>query len=153
SGFPTTSSLLAQARALLDGTKGFARSAGIFFPLSAAVDARSLPGVAASITTAASAFVMDVDPASSTVGERVPVVVALDAGDFLAGRDLLSLLPLPGRPLAKNRLYAAVLTDGVRGERAEPLTVSDATAQIVAGVQPSGLSDAAFATHRAALAT
>ncbi|MCA9608849.1 MAG: hypothetical protein KC619_24765 [Myxococcales bacterium] len=101
---------------------------------------------------AASVFLVDVDADGGDAGARAPIDVAFlaDAGPFGA-RNILALLPLQGRPLAPNRLYAAVVTTRVRGASGEALEIAPATSALVAGERPEGLSDAAFAAHRQAV--
>lgn len=137
---------------LLDGVDGFGVSSTVFFPLAGPVAPGSLPDVPGSVSADASVFLMDVGPDSPTRGERTPVDVsfAADPGPFGAP-NLLSVLPLQGRPLAPSRLYAAVLTTDVRGRDGAPLEAAPQTAAMLRGERPAGMREAAWDAHRTAL--
>ena len=96
----------------------FGLNAGVFFPATEEIDGDSLPTLAESLMDDASAFVVNIDPSSPRYGERVPILcyVRQRSGDFTK-RGLITLLPMPGYPLAPNALYAAVLTDGLRDKK------------------------------------
>ena len=149
---PRRASIVSQILAVLEGAPGFGTSSAIFFPLAAAIDERSLPDLEESVLESATVFLIDVDPASPERGARQPLEVRFDVDPGRYGPpNLLALLPLQGRPLHPGRLYAAVVTTGVRAEGGEPLLVAPATAALLRGDAPDGLSGAALATHRAAL--
>ncbi|HJL14797.1 MAG TPA: hypothetical protein RMH99_04025 [Sandaracinaceae bacterium LLY-WYZ-13_1] len=144
--------IVTQLLDLLEGAEGFGVSSTLYFPLAGPVDAASLPDVHGSVAEDASVFVMDVDPDSPDRGTRAPVDVSFQADPGPFGTpDLLGLLPLQGRPLEADRLYAAVLTTAVRGVDGAPLEVAPATAALLAGERPDGLSDAAFEAHQRAI--
>lgn len=138
---------------VLDGAPGFGTSSTIFFPLTAAIDPSSLPrDVHESVDPAASVFLVDVDPTSDERGARQPFDARFDVDPGpLAPPNLLALLPLQGRPLHPNRLYAAVVTTRVLAADGAPLSIAPETAALARGEQPSGLSDAAFDAHREAM--
>lgn len=149
---PRRIAIVGQILSVLDGAPGFGTSSAIYFPLAAPIDPASLPDIEESITGGATVFLVDVDPESPERGTRQPLQVRFDADPGRYGTpNLLALLPLQGRPLYPNRLYAAVVTTGVRAEDGAPLLVAPATAALVRGEAPDGLSDAALAAHRAAL--
>ncbi len=153
-GFPNPlrSPIVSDLVEVLDGVEGFPVSGTLFFPLAAPIDEASLPDLNASVTPGASVFLVDVDPDGGAAGTRTPVDVSFtrDAGPS-GTHDVLAVLPLQGRPLAVNRLYAAVVTTRVRALDGAPLGVAPAVAQLVAGEQPAGMSDAAFAAHQVAM--
>ncbi len=156
SGFHNLSrpvTIVTQLLALLRGAPGFGNSSTIFFPLSAPIDASSLPADAhASLADDATVYLIDVDATSPDRGSRHPFVARFDTdpGPF-AVPNTLALLPLQGRPLHPGRLYAAVLTTHVLAADGSALQPAQATTQLVNGQRPDGLSDAAFAAHQDAL--
>lgn len=149
---PRAIPIVTQLLELLDGVDGFGLSSTIYFPLTGPIDPRSLPDIPSSVEPSATAFVMDVDPASPARGERTPVDVsfATDPGPF-GVPNLLSLLPLQGLPLAPNRLYAAVITTGIRGADGSALEAAPSTVAVIAGERPTGLGAEAYTAHRTAL--
>lgn len=149
---PVRATIVDQLVAVLADADGFAVSSTIYFPLAAPIDEASLPDLTGSVREDASVFLIDVDAEGPSRGARAPIDVAFlaDPGPF-ATHDVLALLPLQGRPLAPDRLYAAVVTTGVRGGDGRPLSIAPATAALVRGERPDGLSDAAYDAHRAAI--
>lgn len=155
SGFanPRAVRIVEQLQALLEGAPGFGTSSTIFFPLSGPIDPSSLPDVHASVQADASVFLIDVDPESPERGERQPIVPRFDADPGPFGvPDLLAILPLQGRPLQPGRLYAAVVTTRVRTASGDALSIAPATAELLAGARPNGMSEAAFDAHSEAIA-
>lgn len=137
---------------VLNGAAGFGTSSAIYFPLEGAIDATSLPDLYASVEPDASVFLVDVDPASPARGARHPLVVRFDVDPGRFGvPNLLSLLPLQGRPLQANRLYAAAVTTKVRALDGTPLLVAPSTAALVRGEALPELSEEALSAHREAL--
>jgi len=130
SGFPRGGDrgLRDAALGALEGVEGAGLTAPIFFAFDAPLDRASLPSVEASVTDAASVFLVDVDPESPFSGERAPVDVAFldDAGPF-GGTNLLVVLPYPGIALRPRTLYAAVVTTAVRTRAGAPLEASGAS--------------------------
>jgi fermentation-respiration switch protein FrsA (DUF1100 family) len=154
SSFPSARriGILDQTLAILEDAPGFGTSSTIYFPLEAAIDPASLPDIQESVLEDASVFLIDVDPESPERGARQPLQARFDVDPGRLGvPNLLALLPLQGRPLHPNRLYAAVVTTRVRAADGSPLLVAPATAALVSGDAPVGMSDAALAAHRAAL--
>lgn len=88
---------------------GFGLLSPVFFPVEGEVDPGSLPSGDATLTETASAFLMDVDPASPSAFERIPAQVA-----WVPRHGLVAVRPQDGHPLAAGRRYAAVLTTGVQ---------------------------------------
>lgn len=95
---------------------GFGVDSAVYFAASGDVDPSSLPATAADTTTAqASAFLIDVDPASPERGRRLAVRATFRAkGDRYAPDRLIALVPVYGVVRRPSTLYAAVLTSGVR---------------------------------------
>ncbi len=144
--------IVEQLKALLRTATGFGLSSTIYFPLSGPIDRGSLPDAHASVHEDASVFLMDVDPSSPERGVRQPIAVRFDEDPGPFGTpNLLAALPLQGRPLHPNRLYVAVVTTRVRTPEGEPLEVAPATASLLAGMVPDGMSEAAFGAHMMAL--
>lgn len=138
--------------------RGFGVSSAIFFSLDQTPaeatglepgDALDLADYAVSLESASPAFVLDVQEGSPGYLERQPVEVQLrkDGGPFGAP-NLVSLLPLQGRPLRPSTRHAAVL---LRSAFQEPLGQSKQLVALLHGIKPPGLSDAAFAHYRAAI--
>jgi hypothetical protein len=151
---PKKTDLIAQGLTLLSrDAHGFSTTGGIFFQLSAPVVAESLPSLAGSVAADSAIFLTSVDPASSDFLVRLPVQIAFheDGGPF-GSPNLLSLLPLQGRPLLPNTRYAAVVLRTVKDATGQPLGVPLDMAKLASGFQPAGMSDAAFARYSSAIA-
>jgi len=124
--------LYASVRRGLSEIDGFGANSAIFFRVDGPLDVTSLPATpAASLATDASVFLIDVDAASPTAMQRVPVAV-----EYSAARGYLTLRPADGSPLEAGRAYAAVVTRrvlGMDGRSIAPATsfasVRDASAQ------------------------
>jgi hypothetical protein len=117
SAFPTNSVIADSVRQIAEADlDGFGLNAAMFSRTSGELDPASLPGPAASITEAASVYVVDVDPESPTRGERSPVIVTLrpDASQTI-GTNRRVVRPYPGFPLADGTTYALVITNRVEG--------------------------------------
>lgn len=103
---------------------GFSVGGAVYFSFSAEVDPGSLPADGApTLDPAASVYLVNVDPASSGYGERVPLWVKTSAREshFICA-NWLGLLPFPGHPLIPGTTYAAVVTTGVQTVDGEPFT-------------------------------
>ncbi len=138
--------LVEQSLTLVEGgALGFALAGGVFFAFDAPLDASSLPqSLNESVASNASVFLAEVTPTGLL---RHPIEVAFheDSGPFGAP-NMLSLIPLQGRPLKPNRLYVAVVLREVRsaGERlGAPLSL----VQLMNEVQPEGMSEQAFSRY------
>jgi hypothetical protein len=95
---------------------GYSTNGAVYFRFSRTVDLASVPAEPAATTAAgASVFLVDVDPASPTRGERHPCIVEYEDRQtlFWPGQTL-TIRPVPGIPLAGGRTYAAVVLRGVR---------------------------------------
>ena len=103
--------------------EGWGLTNGVFFPVSGAVDAGSLPGTPdASRAADASVYLVDIDPDSPERGRRFPLDVTFTAQGGVSRPDnLLALVPVFGFVRRPNTLYAAVVTDAVRDANGEPL--------------------------------
>jgi hypothetical protein len=135
SAFPTNSEIAKSVRQIAEADlDGFGLNAAMFSRYSGALDPASLPGPAASITEAASVYVVDVDPASPARGERSPVIVTFrpDATQTI-GVNRLVVRPYPGFPLADGTTYALVITDRVQDASGGSLERSGDFAALVDG--------------------
>ncbi len=105
---------------------GFGALSPAFFEFEGDIDPTLLPATpAASTREDASAFVMDVDTASPSAFERVPV----DATWRASAREV-ALRPADGHPLVEGRRYAAVITRAVLDAQGHPLSPSPAFAMV-----------------------
>ncbi len=148
------SSLLDAALATISlDARGFSTTAGIFFTTTEAIDPASLPAnAAASLTDEATAFLVDVDPGSPRLGQRIPVNASfLDDGGRYGATNLLTLIPYQGTPLREATLYAAVITTRVRDGDGHRLTVSAAMRSLLLTADAPGLSNRALTEFRTAL--
>ncbi len=136
-----------------EASAGFGLTSGVFFKVSAPIDAAGLPSFAASVKPGSAVFLIGVDPASPDYLQRYPVSTGFlaDGGPYGAP-NLLVVLPLQGVPLRPKTRYAAVVTKGVHDAAGEPLGVPAEMAALAAGKRPEGLGDAGFATYQAAIA-
>ncbi len=112
---------------------GFSVGAAVYFTFSAEVDPASLPADGLeTLDPSASVYLVNVDPASSGYGERVPLWVKFAArASRYIGANWVGLLPFPGHPLVPGTTYAAVVTTGVRTVDGEPFTADEDFAALV----------------------
>ena len=108
---------------------GFGATSTLYMTLDGDVDEGALPDVWASVEDASQVFVVGVDPGGLDHGVRVPIDVSYldDGGPFGADR-MLALLPLQGRPLREDELYAAVVLRDLGDAGGDPLAPMDTTA-------------------------
>jgi acetyl esterase/lipase len=110
-------------RRLLRGRSGFCTTAGVHFAIEGALDAASLPESASALGVASiddPILLVDVDPSSPERGRLFPLRV-----HFFERANRIAVRPVPGLVLARNRRYAAVLTDRLRGADGDALGASD----------------------------
>ncbi len=150
---PKKVELIAQALTLLGrDAHGFSTTGGVFFQLSGPLAGPSLPDLKGTVEKDAAIFLTSVDPTSRDFRVHLPIEVAFheDGGPF-GGPNLLSLLPLQGRPLLPNTRYAAVVLRKLNDAQARPLGVSLEMAKLAAGIRPEGMTEEAFAEYSIAL--
>jgi len=119
--------------------RGFSLSAACFFRFDAPIDPSSLPQSAEdSLAEAASVYLVNVDPESPRLGERLPVRLRFEhyAGETI-GDDWLSVLPYPGFPMDESTTYAVVVTDRVRATDGSAVGVAADFATIAAEQAPT----------------
>jgi hypothetical protein len=153
-GFPNPggASLIASALSLASTTGGFAVSAGSFFQTSAAVDPSSLPTLAESAQSGASAFLVDIDASSPGYLTRQVAHVSFTATSSPFGApNLLALVPLQGLPLRPKTAYAAVVTTAVKDLSGAQVLAAPSVTALAAGQVPEGLSSSAIPVYSAAL--
>ena len=129
---------------------GFANAGAIYLPLTGAITPTALPDLADCLKVTAPVYVMGLTPLSPDYKKRVPVRIQWqpDGGPFGAP-NLLTILPLQGRPLRPGELYMAVVLRKAGGP--SPLGVSPQMAAL-AGNQPvAGLTGSAAAAYAKAL--
>jgi hypothetical protein len=144
--------LIEQGFALMKTQKGFATSAAIQLQLTGPLDPARLPDLAGSVADGAPLFVVNVDIGAPDFMKKNPLQVAFyDDGGPFGSPNMLSLLPLQGRPLRPSATYAAVVTRKVVDKKGQPLDAAPALAQLIAGTAPAGMGADAFATYRRAL--
>jgi hypothetical protein len=147
-GFPNPDgiALVAMTKAMAASLHGFAEEGAVYFSLTGAPRAGSLPTMAASVAPGAGVFLVDVQPGSPDYLKPVPIAVrfAPDGGPFGAP-NLLSLLPLQGAPMRASTRYAAFVTS------ATGLGAPPAMSAIAAGTAPAGMSARVFDEYQAAL--
>lgn len=110
--------------------RGFSINAAVFFRFDAPIDAESLPQNAQdSLAETASVYLVNVDPDSPRVGERLPVRLRFEHYEGEAiGENWLSVLPFPGFPMDETTTYAVVVTNRVRATDGSAVgTASDFT--------------------------
>lgn len=156
SGFPNglRNTVVTRILATLEDADGFGRSSAVFVPLPTAADPGQVAALTAhrSLDPDAEVAMVDVDPASPDRGARHPVEVAFEADPGPFGvPNLLSLLPVQGRPLAPGRLYAAVVTGDLRAADGRAFGPAPATLDLLAGRRPDGLGERAFDAHQTAI--
>jgi hypothetical protein len=133
---------------LAEDQDGFGVSSGAFFRTTAALDQASLPTLAGSVEPTSSVQLVGIDKAAPDYLKRYPVRVsfAVDPGPYGAP-NLLSVVPLQGVPLRTKTRYAVVITKSVKDDAGAALGVSQATADIIAGKTPAGMTEAGARAH------
>lgn len=134
SGFPGAGRDLRDAIVAAARTSsGFGITSTIYFPMTGPLDPARLPSLDGSVAADAPVFVLRADGGPGT-GVRHPVRVRFDAeGSPTGTRDLLTLLPLQGRPLEAGALYAAAVRRSLGDAAGRPLGRSEAMAGLLAG--------------------
>jgi len=108
---------------LVDGAlAGFGTTSTIFLPLDGALEGDLELSVHETVQDSSAVFLVGVEPGSEDFGVRIPVDVRFleDPGPFGAP-NLLALLPLQGRPLLPETMYAAVALTELRDADGEPV--------------------------------
>ncbi len=131
--------------------RGFSQTSTIYFRTSAPLG-KTLPDVAASATKDSPLQIIDVDAKSTARGKRYPFIASFleDPGPY-GQPNLLGLTPWQGIPLRRGTLHAALVLRKLGDASGRALGQPSALADLVAGRKPTGMSDAAFSEHRAAL--
>jgi predicted esterase len=124
SGFPTPDGALFIKRNLPvieRATRGFSTTGAIFASFDGELDSDSLPTPEQSLGEQASAYLVEVEADSETLGERTPIACSYRRRETgYNPPDLLACVPVAGFPLRPATRYALVLTDRLRdadGER------------------------------------
>ena len=106
--------------------QGFGATSTIYLTAEAAVDESALPDVWRSMEEDSPVFLIGVEPGGVDRGARIPIDATYldDGGPFGADR-MLALLPLQGRPLAPDELYAAVVMRRLGDGEGELLAAMD----------------------------
>ncbi|UJR79661.1 hypothetical protein [Sandaracinus amylolyticus] len=149
---PIGADIVDQIHGALAGIDGFGTTSPIHFRLDGAIDASLLPDPRASASSGSPILLVDVDPESPSRGALQPFDASFDAdaGPY-AGTNLLTLLPVQGRPLRPHTRYAAILTRALRGDGDQPFVRAPALVRLLAGETPEGLSERAASAFREAL--
>ena len=121
----------------LDVSDGFGTTSGIFFFFSGPLDAASLPASPV-LSPALTDSVFCVDAATLT-----PVPIALKPNADTRIANTLSIIPLPGRPLAAATRYACVVRTSVTGG-GDPVEPSADWTSVRDGVSANSDADAIF---------
>src|ERR1051325_10764841 len=121
----------------LDLLDGFGTTSAIFFFLSGPLDAGSLPASPV-VSPSLSDSVFCVDAATAT---PVPIALRFDVDTRVP--NVLSVLPLPGRPLEAKTTYACVLRTSVTGG-GQPIEPSTDWLSVRDGASANGDADAIF---------
>jgi len=107
---------------------GFGTTSGIFFRTERGVDELNVPSAVDSLDPRSPVFLVGVDTGPDS-GVRIPVDVRYQVTSGPYGPlDLLSLLPVQGRPLHPGTLYAAVVRRDLNDWTGAPLASVDADA-------------------------
>lgn len=127
-------------------TFGFGTSSAVYFRMSGAIDASTLPASAEqSVLPRSTAVLLDLDHPSTG---PVPLLVDVKAaGTALRPTNLVTLLPYPGHLLRPETRYAAAIFSGVldpAGDRLAPSPLLDA----LDGAAPAGVDAAKWTTLR-----
>ncbi len=140
---PGNAAIVEQVRTLLADADGFAVSGGVFFQISEPLDPGKLPGITASAAADSPTFLTAVDPAAPDYGVRYPLEVSFETDATPYGApNLLTLLPLQGRPLRAGARYTAIVTTALTTTDSVALGSTDASKfpDSVAAAQALGVS-------------
>ncbi len=150
-GFParTRNAISVTLRDAAAEQTGFGTTTPIFFPMTAAIDPSNLPAAIDDGSIDAPLFLMDVDPDSPARGTLAPIIgrFLLDAGPY-GTPNLLAIVPVQGRPLRPDTMYAAVVTSALLQESGAPLERAAYVTAIGRGEIPTGLEGDALTAFR-----
>jgi hypothetical protein len=150
---PQKLSIIGQLKGLIAEGHGFAQDGGVFFSLTGPLDKSALPSLDASVGAASTVFLMSVDATAPDYLERSPVTVYFTAdGGPYGAPNMLSVVPLQGRPLRPGTTYAAVVLRTLGDVKGLPLEVSTSMSALAQGKTPAGMSSSAAAEYTSALA-
>src|ERR1700722_16860641 len=131
---PQKLSIVSQLRSLIGEAHGFSQNGGVFFSLTGALDASKLPTLDASLGAGSSVFLISVDTKAPDFLRRYPVNVSFQAdGGPYGSKNLLSVVPLQGRPLRPGTTYAAVVLRALGDAKGLPLEVSASMSLLAEG--------------------
>ena len=135
---------------LVDGRMtGFSTTSAVFFALDGALEPPQ--GGFGHIGQDAVAFIIGVEQGSPDYGVRVPIELGfIEEGTAFGADNLLSLLPLQGRPLLSSTRYAAVVTRSLLDASGEPIGPGETLHALVRG-ESAGLQAPAWTLYQAAL--
>ena len=135
--------LLRRYVALADSTRGAGPNSALFFAFDGPLDPASLPASAsASLDADSSLQLVNVDPASPELGERLPLTWKFRAEAQTYGpANLLAVLPHLGFPLRRATRYAAIVTREARGADGAPLGSPLALEELKRGRTPDVLGE------------
>ena len=138
---------------LLSGdARGFALTGGVFFSFTDALDPAGVVTLQASTAADVPFILTPVDAQAPGAGQRhlVEAAFQLDAGPQ-GTRNMLTLLPVQGMPLAPATTYVAAVLRTLRDADGHPLVASSTVAALLSGNTVAGLSAAHVAKWRAGL--
>lgn len=117
----------------LDALDGFSYVPRMHVSLSCHLDPESLPDVDSSTRPTSPAYLIDMDPASDALGERVPVIAMLDHFGLARRPKVYTLRFETVTPLRPGTRYALVLTRRLEGVDCNPIEGSEAFRAILDG--------------------
>lgn len=145
--------LVASVLGVVQGSAlAFSVTASVYFRFTGAIDATGMDDPHASLAPGATAFLVDVDPASPSFGKRSATKgIFLPIGGPYGAPNLLAMLPYPGMTLQASTRYAAVVLRTQSDANGKAVCAAPAMTELAAGTQPAGMSGAAFTEYKAAL--
>jgi hypothetical protein len=156
SAFPNPEKLtiVSQLESLIAQAHGFSQNGGVFFSLTGTLDSSKLPTLDESVGAGSPVFLIGVDAKAPDLLVRYPVNIsfATDGGPY-GSSNLLSVVPLQGRPLRPGTTYAAVVLRSLGDAKGLPLGVSTSMSALAQGKSPAGMPASAYAEYASALAT
>jgi hypothetical protein len=145
---PNSIALVTMTKAMAGTVHGFAEEGAVYFTVTGPLSPKALPAMAATVTPAASVFLMNVQAGSPDYLKRIPLKVQFETdGGPYGAPNLLSLLPLQGTPMRPTTRYAAVVTTALGVSASAEMTA------IATGAQPAGLSSKVFQEYEDAVAS
>lgn len=143
-----------QVVSLVNQAHGFSQTGGVFFALTGALNTSNLPTLNDSVKDDSAIFLISVDKKSPDYLKRYPIQVSFAPnGGIYGAQNMLSIVPLQGKPLRPGTTYAAVVLKSVQDANNQSLGVSPTMKSLASKAKDgqAGLSASAYDEYQDAL--